>query len=117
MAPGSRDWLNEDGDEGFNFDRVVAFEVAKGTRGRNIRDIADKDPRAQAIKERLDANAVERTAGAKFSPREQKEFIDEDGVARNADRLNLDGTHYVSAFDNSKANPDKVDDRYLGLGL
>lgn len=115
----SRSWLNEDDGPGsFNFDRVVGIESAKGGKGRNIRDIAANDPRNQEIHNRLEANRANRTAGAKFSPREQKEFIDEDGVARNSDRLSLDGTHYVeSAFDLSKANPDKVDENYIGLGL
>lgn len=35
-----------------------------------------------------------RTAGAKFTPMEQSEFIDEKGTARNADKLDLSGTHY-----------------------
>lgn len=38
-----------------------------------------------------------RTAGAKFTPMEQREFIDEAGVARNADKLDLAGTHYESS--------------------
>jgi ssDNA-binding Zn-finger/Zn-ribbon topoisomerase 1 len=116
LATESREWLHEDSSD-FNFDRVVAFEAAQGKGGRDIRAIAEKDPVYQAKKERLNANKAARTAGAKFSPREQKEFIDEDGVARNADLLNLDGTHYESAFDLSKANPDKVNDNYIGLGL
>ena len=35
-----------------------------------------------------------RTAGAKFTPMEQRAFIDEQGVARNSDKLDLKGTHY-----------------------
>jgi hypothetical protein len=37
-----------------------------------------------------------RTAGAKFTPMEEREFVEEQGVARNADKLVLDGTHYES---------------------
>jgi hypothetical protein len=33
-------------------------------------------------------------AGKKYTPMQQREFIDEPGVARNADKLNLKGTHY-----------------------
>jgi len=33
-------------------------------------------------------------AGAHFTPSEQRELIDEDGVARNADKLDLSNTHY-----------------------
>lgn len=39
----------------------------------------------------------ERTAGAKFTPVEQREFIDEDGMARNADKLDLTNTHYTES--------------------
>lgn len=35
-----------------------------------------------------------RVAGKKFTPMEQRDFIDEPGVARNADKLDLEGTHY-----------------------
>lgn len=34
------------------------------------------------------------TAGAKYTPMEQRDFIDESGTARNADKLDLSGTHY-----------------------
>jgi hypothetical protein len=40
-----------------------------------------------------------RTAGAKFTPFEQRDFIDEQGVARNSDKLDLTGTHYEEAPD------------------
>lgn len=35
-------------------------------------------------------------AGKKYTPMEQREFIDEQGIARNADKLDLRGTHYES---------------------
>lgn len=57
-----------------------------------------------------------RTAGARFSPSEQRGFIDEEGTARNADKLNLTGTHYEVQFD-AKARPDRVDEEHLFLGL
>lgn len=34
------------------------------------------------------------TAGAKFTPMEQRAFVDEQGKARNSDKLDLTGTHY-----------------------
>jgi hypothetical protein len=113
LAPETRTWLREDssGYDEIGFD-PRALAMASAGQGRNIQDIAKRDPRHAEIRERLNKNA-----GAKFSPREQREFIDEDGVARNSDRLNLDGTHYESAFDNSKARPDRVNDHYIGLGL
>lgn len=41
-----------------------------------------------------------RTAGAHFTPYEQRDFIEEDGVARNADKMSLSGTHYEATDDN-----------------
>ncbi|WP_156027844.1 hypothetical protein [Candidatus Solirubrobacter pratensis] len=37
-----------------------------------------------------------RTAGAHFPPSAQRELIDEEGAARNADKLDLSNTHYES---------------------
>lgn len=87
----SREWLNEDplGDD-FDFERFKAMQGA-GKQSRNIADIAAKDSRYQEIKERLAAN---KTAGKRFSPSEQRNFINEEGTARNADLLDLEGTHY-----------------------
>ena len=48
--------------------------------------------------------------GASFTPREQREFIEEAGVARNADKLNLAGTHYESSRS-------EVDEDYFLFGL
>lgn len=40
-----------------------------------------------------------RTAGKKYTPMEQREFINESGTARNRDKLQLDGTHYAEVED------------------
>jgi hypothetical protein len=42
-------------------------------------------------------NDFNKEAGAKFAPLQQKEFIDERGTARNADKLDLSNTHYLSS--------------------
>ena len=42
---------------------------------------------------------VAKTAGRHYTPIEQRELIDEYGQARNADKLNLEGTHYAEADD------------------
>ena len=43
-----------------------------------------------------------KTAGQHYTPMEQRELIDEYGQARNADKLALEGTHYVeSSLDDS----------------
>lgn len=36
-----------------------------------------------------------RLAGKKFTPMEQRDFIDEPGIARNSEKLDLENTHYV----------------------
>lgn len=41
-------------------------------------------------------------AGAKYSPVEQKDFINEQGVARNSDKLDLSNTHYIMSSDQSE---------------
>lgn len=43
----------------------------------------------------VDPTLMAKIAGKNFSPREQRDFINEAGEARNLDRLDLDGTHYV----------------------
>lgn len=109
IDPANREWLNGDSSPLEFSDRTLAM-ASSGT-SRNIQDIAKRDPRNAEVRERLNKNA-----GARFSPREQREFIDEDGTARNADLLDLEGTHYEARFD-SRARPDRVDDNYLALGL
>lgn len=47
--------------------------------------------------------------GAKFTPMEQRDFIEEAGVARNADKLDLSGTHYEARVE--------VDDDFFLFGL
>jgi phosphohistidine swiveling domain-containing protein/DNA-directed RNA polymerase subunit M/transcription elongation factor TFIIS len=44
----------------------------------------------------VDPELMAKFAAKDFSPREQREFIDETGEARNLDRLDLEGTHYVT---------------------
>jgi hypothetical protein len=41
-------------------------------------------------------------AGSKYSPVEQKDFINEQGVARNSDKLDLSNTHYIMSSDQSE---------------
>lgn len=43
--------------------------------------------------------SAHKTAGKHYTPMEQRELIDEYGQARNADKLNLEGTHYATAED------------------
>jgi len=44
-------------------------------------------------------SAFGKTAGRHYTPMEQRELIDEYGEARNADKLNLENTHYAQADD------------------
>jgi hypothetical protein len=41
-------------------------------------------------------------AGAKYSPVQQKDFVNEQGVARNSDKLDLSNTHYIMSSDKSE---------------
>lgn len=116
-------WLydsNSYGDDFFSeMERARAMRQA-GQSSRNIGDIAAKDPRLQAIRERLDANASVkdglRTAGRHFTPSEQRELINERGLARNADMLDLTGTHY-ELRDAHSGNGQNVPDGHLIFGL
>lgn len=47
---------------------------------------------------------MDHTAGRQYNQWEQREFIDEDGSARNADKLDLAGTHYEAAHDEAPAD-------------
>lgn len=92
-------WLNEDNNPLDMGD--LQPRMAMGGASRNISDIAGKDDLYQRQKALLAQNKVEREqrlAGAKFTPREKRDFIDEDGIARNSDRLDLSGTHYEGAY-------------------
>lgn len=44
----------------------------------------------------------ERTAGKKYTPMEQREFVEERGVARNRDKLDLSNTHYTASDDSDE---------------
>ncbi len=43
------------------------------------------------------AQEIVKEGGAKFTPYEQRDFIDESGMARNSDKLDLMGTHYEAS--------------------
>jgi Zn ribbon nucleic-acid-binding protein len=117
-------WLNEseDDDFGINMERAAAMRSA-GTETRNIGDIAARDSRLAEIRDRLSRNKQEaaeflRTAGRKHTPSEQRALIDEQGLARNSDLLDLSGTHYLTRFDTTgKANGDNVPDSHLLMGI
>jgi hypothetical protein len=114
------EWLNEDDDaEDLSPRRAEMSRAA--VQSRNISDIAEKDERLRAVREHLQNEKderVQRVAGKHFSPREQRELIDEDGMARNSDMLDLEGTHYRVRDDyESKTNPERVRDSDLFLGI
>lgn len=44
----------------------------------------------------VDPQMLAKLAGKDYSPREQRGFIEEAGEARNLDRLDLEGTHYLT---------------------
>jgi hypothetical protein len=97
-ASANLDWLYSDGPG--NDDFFAEMERAQrmyGNQSRNISSIAASDNRLAQIHERLQANKMTREAGRHFSPMEQKGLINESGRARNADKLDLTGTHYEAS--------------------
>lgn len=111
----AREWVMDD-DDGDEFSERMASMAKARQQTRNIHSVAERDSRLQAIKEHLNHQKMERTAGKNFTPSEQRTLIDEDGVARNADLLLLEGTHYREDF-TGKANADNVPDEHVLFGL
>jgi hypothetical protein len=64
--------------------------------------------RAQPTASWLDDGTWQKEAGKKYTPMEQREFIDEGGDARNKDKLDLKGTHYEAK---------QIPDDYFLFGL
>jgi hypothetical protein len=115
------EWLNEDDDaEDFLAGRREGM-IQAAVQSRSLADVAEKDERLRAVREHLTREGrerQERLAGKHFTPREQRELIDEDGFARNSDMLDLEGTHYKVRDDyESKTNPERVRDADLFLGI
>ena len=112
-------WLNEDDDEEDLSPRRAGM-MQQSAQSRSIADIAERDTRLRAVREYLDHEGTERkqrVSGKHFTPREQRELIDEGGEARNRDMLDLDGTHYKSSKEQEKVNGDNAPDSHLFLGL
>jgi hypothetical protein len=114
------EWLNED-DDAEDLSPRRAGMMHAGQQSRSLGDIAEKDDRLRAVREHLQHEKEARTqrlAGKHFTPKEQRELIDEDGMARNSDMLDLAGTHYkVRDNYDSKTNPERVRDADLFLGV
>lgn len=110
-------WLYNESSQ--NDDFFAGMERAQKSAGsRNLADIASGDERYQAIKDRLSDNRMQREAGRHFTPGEQRGLVNERGTARNAELLDLEGTHYESAYDPSgKANGMNAPDEHLVFGL
>lgn len=71
-------------------------------------DHPDRDWLKEDSAEPLVDPVLAKTAGRNFSQGEQRELINEDGSARNLDKLDLEGTHYT--------HPTNLDD-YFALGM
>jgi predicted nucleic acid-binding Zn-ribbon protein/DNA-directed RNA polymerase subunit M/transcription elongation factor TFIIS len=67
--------------------QMVASRIASDPESE-----ANPEPTGEEHPER--AWLLGKTAGARYSPSEQRDLIDEDGVARNSDKLDLSNTHY-----------------------
>lgn len=62
-----------------------------------------------------------KSAGRSYTQQEQRSFVDEEGEARNMDRLNLEGTHYRSSgyediVNIQPSNPNRVDPNQFLIG-
>lgn len=112
-------WINESNHDDFfsGMERAQAMAAA-GSQSRSLSSIAAQDERLQSIRQTLDNNRDQRVAGRHFTPSEKRELVDEYGVARNLDNLDLSGTHYTTSYDmTGKANGDNVPDTHLLFGL
>lgn len=118
-----RAWLmtstgGEQDDFWAGYDRARKMGESTDTGSRSLASAAARDPRLREVSERLDANKMSREAGKKFTPYEQRQLIDERGTARNADIMDLEGTHYQShRYLGEKANGANVDEAELFLGI
>lgn len=82
------------------FDRERFIQAALGQAGGRDTRNPDRDyPPDNAPGDMTLPETWAKVAGKKFTPNEQREFISEPGVARNADKLDLKGTHYVEQPD------------------
>jgi hypothetical protein len=59
----------------------------------NPTDTSTQMPMVSAVSKQ--ASWTTRLAGKKYTPMEQREFIDEPGEARNSNKLDLENTHYT----------------------
>ncbi len=112
-------YIMEDEDaEDFSQRRI---EMARaGAQSRSLAEVAEKDDRLRAVRGYLTREGKERQerlAGKHFTPREQRELIDEDGEARNSDLLDLAGTHYKTSYEQDRVDPGRVRDSDLFLGV
>lgn len=72
------------------------FEYVSKFQGDNLGDrtwLMEGNPNEGPL---VDPVLAAKHAGKDFSGQEQRAFIDEPGVARNLDQLDLEGTHYLS---------------------
>ncbi len=125
------EWLFSSSDDDF-FDayeqRRAAMtqspEYGSAAQSRNIHEIAARDPRLGEIRERLNQNpslnSMMHEAGKNFSASEKRALINEEGMARNFDNLDLSYTHYRIDDEyvaRRKGNELDVPDAHLFMGL
>lgn len=86
--------------------RTAAFDIATDGEGYRIEPnpvypTTDEDMRLlESVHPELARRSMmSKAAGADFNLMEQKEFIGESGIARNADKLDLENTHYAETVE------------------
>jgi transcription elongation factor Elf1 len=111
-------WIYNEGPSNDDFfSEMERAQKAYGGNSRNISSIAGSDRRLQEIHERLEANKMTRSAGRHFTPMEQKGLVNESGRARNADKLDLSGTHYEAASVSQAMGYDPRDPKNRANGM
>lgn len=91
-------------EEDDSYDPLAGTPETNDDAGPGHNDI----PGQRDLSNRPMASAQKHIAGRHYYPNQQKEFINEDGKARNLDKLVLEGTHYVE--NETTAN---IDDDFL----
>lgn len=77
--------------EGITFE---SFDPAKDDQDIPEEDAIYNEATSGDETDLTDTHVFSKAAGASYSPSEQREFINEPGVARNSDKLDLSNTHY-----------------------
>jgi len=83
--------ISTDGPDSYSVDSNPVFEMTDGDRQL----LEHHHP--ELARRPMMSKTVGKTAGFDYNLMEQREFIGENGIARNSDKLDLENTHYADA--------------------